>query len=122
MKTAQYGISAVSMALLLLIGGFLLLLGLRLMPIYLEHWKVVSSLESLSNEPELAAKTGPEILDLLMKRLDVNDVDNVSKENVEIKRADTSVSVRVKYEVRKELIGNIDAVAKFDDSIRAVAR
>jgi len=122
MKTTQYGISTVSMALLLLIGGFLVLLGLRLMPIYLEHWKVVSSLESLSNEPELAAKTGPEILDLLMKRLDVNDVDNVSKENVEIKRADTSVSVRVKYEVRKELIGNIDAVAKFDDSIRAVAR
>lgn len=122
MKTTQYGISTVSMALLLLIGGFLVLVGLRLMPIYLEHWKVVSSLESLSNEPELAAKTGPEILDLLMKRLDVNDVDNVSKENVEIKRADTSVSVRVKYEVRKELIGNIDAVAKFDDSIRAVAR
>lgn len=118
----QRGMSVVTLALLLVLIGFAALVALKLAPIYIEGFKVEASLESLKNQPDVAAKTGPEIERLLLNRLDINDVDNVHHENIEIKRLERGVTVRVKYEVREEMFGNVDVVVKFDRSITALAR
>lgn len=114
----QSGITAIGMLIIIGLIAFFTLITLRLAPLYLENFKVVSSLESLKNEPELAVKPGPEIVQLLMKRLDINDVDNVGPQNIEVRRLPNGVIVAVKYEVRKEMVGNIDIVGKFDKSVK----
>ncbi|MEW6354395.1 MAG: DUF4845 domain-containing protein [Pseudomonadota bacterium] len=118
----QQGMSAIGAALLLVLIGFLTLLVLKIAPIYIEGFKVESSLESLKNQPEVAAKTGPEIEQLLLNRLDINDVDSVGPQHIEIKRLDRGVTVSVKYEVRREMFGNVDVVVKFDRSVTVLAR
>lgn len=122
LNTRQAGMSAIGLIFLLLIIGFVTLITLRLLPMYLENFSVATALESLKNEPELAIKSAPEILSLLQKRLDVNNVDNVKRNNIGIKRNDASVTVSIKYEVRKPLIANLDVVSKFDRSIEVRQR
>lgn len=113
----QRGISTIGLVMVLLLIGFFTLIILKVGPMYLENFSVTTSLDSLKNEPELASKTGLEIQNLLMKRLDINDVENVNAKNIAITRPSTGVLVGVKYEVRKSLFGNIDVVGKFDESV-----
>lgn len=113
----QDGMTTIGVLIVLLLIGFFVLITLRLLPMYLESFSVSTALESLKSEPEVASKTGPDILQLLQKRLDINDVEHVGRDNIDIRRTDTGVVISVKYEVRKELWGNIDLVGKFDKSI-----
>ncbi|MEO7557710.1 MAG: DUF4845 domain-containing protein [Gammaproteobacteria bacterium] len=113
----QDGMTTIGVLVVLLLIGFFVLITLRLLPMYLESFSVSTALESLKSEPEVASKTGPDILQLLQKRLDINDVEHVGRDNIDIRRTDTGVVISVKYEVRKELWGNIDLVGKFDKSI-----
>jgi len=97
--------------------GFLVLLILRIGPIYLEHYKIIESLESLKSDQDLASRSREEIMVMLQKRWDVNGVDTVTKENVTITKDLDGVSVRVAYDASQHIMGNIDVVATFDDVI-----
>jgi hypothetical protein len=43
--------------------------------------------------------------------------DNVGEENIRIVRRD-GVNVRITYEVRKPIIGNVDVIAAFDKQVK----
>ncbi|MEO5573410.1 MAG: DUF4845 domain-containing protein, partial [Gammaproteobacteria bacterium] len=68
----QSGITTISLVIVLLLIAFFTLIILKVGPMYLENFSVVTSMESLKKEPEIASRTGEEILQLLMKRLDIN--------------------------------------------------
>jgi hypothetical protein len=61
--------------------------------------------------------TADEILQLLTKRLEINDVDSVTPKDIAITRTSTGITVDVKYETRKDLFGNIAVVGKFDERV-----
>ncbi len=113
----QDGMSGIGLLIIVLLIGFFALVTFRVVPMYLENFSVVTALESLKNEPEVGSKTGPEILQLLQKRLDINNVENVKRDNIDIQRTDSGLVVKVKYEVRKVFWGNVDIVGRFDKSI-----
>jgi hypothetical protein len=119
MKTInkQGGMTAIGLVFVLLLIGFFTLITLKVGPMYLQNFSVVTSLESLKNEPEIASKSVNEILQLLLKRLDINDVDNVTAKDIAITRTSTGIAVNAKYETRKDLFGNIAVVGKFDERV-----
>ncbi|ABA58912.1 DUF4845 domain-containing protein [Nitrosococcus oceani] len=101
------------LALLALVG-----LGImRLFPLYMEYFSVKTSLESLVNQPDLHAMGKTNIRNALLRRLDINDVAHVSKENIEIIKTRRTVTVAVDYEVRTPFLGNIDLMAHFNPLI-----
>ncbi|MDH5326493.1 MAG: DUF4845 domain-containing protein [Gammaproteobacteria bacterium] len=110
----QMGLTAISMAFLLVVGGFAVLVALRLIPVYLEDFNVKSHVAKLNANPGLAEMTDEEILSTLSKRLGVDNVKNVNlDEHVEIVRDGATTTVVVNYEVRRPLLGNVDAVVRF---------
>ncbi len=113
----QQGMTLIGMILVFMIFGFFVLLILKIGPIYLEHFKVVSSLESLRETPELARKSRREIRTLLEKRFEINMIDNVAPEDITVHKEDGVVSVEITYEVEKPVMGNLSVVAYFDDRI-----
>ena len=113
-RRQQQGLTAWSLAAILVILGFFALLAIRLVPVYLEYFKVSTALESLTTEPGAPDMSEAEILDTLLKRLDIDDVHSVTAEDVLIDNEDGTRTVEVEYEVRTPILGNVDAVVYFD--------
>ena len=117
----QNGMTAIGWLLVLGLIAFFTLITLRLLPLYLEYAKVAAALESLENEPGITSKTRAEIVKMVQKRFEVNDVMNVSPKELKISKDKGVMTVSIDYERRENLISNIDVVAKFDKKIEVVA-
>ena len=117
---SQQGMTAIGWIIVLGLIAFFVLLALRLAPGYLEFATVSASLESLQKEPGITEKTAPEIRSMLGKRFDVNDVKTVDSRDVKIENKGGRLRVWVDYEVRVPVLGNVDAVSKFNKEIEVV--
>lgn len=117
----QKGMTAIGWLLVLGLIAFFTLITLRLVPAYMEFGKVTSVLESLKNEPGITGKTRSEIIRMVSKRFDVNDVYNVDPKLVEVKKDKGVLQVSINYERREHLVGNVDVVATFDKQVEVVA-
>ncbi len=95
----------------------LILLLLKLFPIYMEHFNVSTSLESLSSETGIKEMKKSAIKELLQRRFSINEVENVNKDHITINKTKGTMTIEITYEVRKPLVGNIDIVVHFNDSL-----
>lgn len=113
----QRGLTGGGFAALIVVIVLSVLLLLKLFPTYMENFNVSSSLNSLSSETDIKEMKKAEIKKLLLKRFSINEVKNVTKEHITIKKMKDGMSVSVVYEVRKPLVGNIDIVVHFDEQL-----
>jgi hypothetical protein len=111
----QTGLTAISTVLLLLIGAFFVLITLKLAPIYIEHYKVRTHLSRIQNDTQMKTMSVDAIIERLFKRFDIDDVDDVTHDNVTVEQEDNELILHVDYEVRTHTLGNIDMVASFSD-------
>jgi hypothetical protein len=111
----QRGMTFISILILLAIGGFFVLLILKLGPIYLENYKIKTVLASLEQEAGLATRPPHEIVNLADKRLYVNEVRRIKRNQIKVVRHGDKVTTQIKYQVREHIFGNVDALVSFDD-------
>ena len=114
------GITYLGMLVLLIVIAFFAVILIKVMPLYMEHFKVKSSLDSLAQEAKDTQKVlSPlEIEKHLLNRLSINDVDRVNKKDITVTREGNKYVVTVSYEARVHLFYNIDLVAQFkNDSV-----
>ena len=109
--------TAIGWMLVLGLIGFIALITIKLVPLYMEYGKVASVFESLQNEPGITNKTRGEIVQLIRKRFDINDVNNVDTKLVKVSKDKGRMKVGITYERREHLISNIDVVATFDKQV-----
>ena len=110
----QSGMTLMSFLVVLAVVGFGLYVGMKLFPMYQEYYSVKTALKGLANEPGSGAMDPSKAKDLFFRRLYINYSENVKPENVTFERTDGGWRMKVSYEVRRELIGNLDVVGKFD--------
>jgi hypothetical protein len=113
----ECGLTFISFVMIVGLLGFSALLLLKIGPIYINNYKIRSSLESLKKEPEVALKSKQDILILLTKRWDVNSVDYVTKDDVMITKDVGLTKVQITYDVTKPILGNVDALVHFNETI-----
>lgn len=113
----QRGMTTIGLVLVLAMIAFFVLIGLKLYPIYYDSFKVGAALDSLKADPTLATKTAPEVVDRLMKRLGIDNVDHVEKGDVTVEKSGKGIRVSVEYEARKNIVGNVDLMVSFSKSI-----
>jgi Domain of unknown function (DUF4845) len=113
----QRGMTLSGFLFQLAIWGFLGLLAIKIGPIYFDHYLIRSTLESLEKDRGLATKTREEILELLRRRWEVNNIENVTAENVKITRDDGNLQLHLVYDVTKPVVGNVEALVHFDDLV-----
>lgn len=117
LPSRQAGMTLIGFLMMFLLIGFFALLTLKLAPIYLEHFKISTSLESLKKEPDIGAKTKEQILLMLAKRWEINMVNAVTEKDVVFKREPGKLKVQIAYEVTTPIMGNVEALVYFDDAI-----
>jgi len=112
----QQGMSIIGFVLVLAMAIFVSYLGMRIVPLYMEYYSVVSALNGVADERGSANLSPYDIKVKVLNRLYVSYSQNVKESHIKITRSN-GVRVRVKYEVRTPVIGNLDVVAGFDKSV-----
>lgn len=115
----QAGVTAIGWVMVLALIGFFVFLTLKMLPVYLESFKVAASVESLRNE---RLSSPGEIRKLLGKRFDIDYVTTITPNQVKITNQGQAFSVVAKYDSRVHLFGNIDVVMSFDKRVEVGRR
>ncbi|MCB1874532.1 MAG: DUF4845 domain-containing protein [Chromatiales bacterium] len=112
------GMTFTSFLFVMAIVVAVVLLGLRLMPAYINHAKVKSILQDLSTEVAITDRSVHEIRNLLDRRFEVNSVDRVRGKDIQIEKGHRQFTAKLQYEVREHIVGNIDAIIMFDETVK----
>jgi hypothetical protein len=95
----------------LLIGFF------KIFPMYYDNFKLKTALESLQQDTKVDSKSKREIRVSLQKRLYINEIRNITRENIVMERKDGKTTVTVTWEAKDSFIGNLFIGANFVESI-----
>src|SRR3546814_5251230 len=84
------------------------------LPIYSEYYSVRQALKGLQAEPGIAKQDPAKIKNLFFRRLNISYSENVKPEHVTLQRRQDGPGwdMEVNYEVRKELVGNLDEIGR----------
>lgn len=113
MKRTQSGMTLLGFIVVLAVVGLFAYVGMKLFPMYSEFFAVKSALKGMAVEAGIADRDPAKIQDLFFRRLYISYAENVKPENVKVTRIDNGWKMDVNYEVRKQLIANLDVVGKF---------
>lgn len=113
------GITLMGFIIVMAVVGFFAYIGMKIGPAYLEYYTVLQTMKGVAAEPSAINWSPNDIWNAMDKRMYINYVNeaHVGKKNFEIKRKGASMTIRVKYEVRDQLFGNLDYVASFDKTV-----
>ncbi len=120
-KKRQRGLSFLGLIALVGILGFAVVIGLKLIPIYMDSWKIDGVMESVIKEPDIKEQSRQEVINTMLKRLDINAVDAVNygnwKESLTVTKRKNRVTINVTYRIETPLLGNLSLIAAFDKSV-----
>lgn len=105
------GFSMSSFLLLLALTIVVGLLAMKIVPMYMEYNSVKSAMNALKAEKFDSSKA---VRDSLMKRMSVNYVESVKRDDVSITTSDGAYVVYVEYYVDKDLVGNLSVSGHFE--------
>ena len=117
----ECGLTMISWLLILSMIGFFVMVGLKVVPVYMQHYTIKNVVESLEQEPLISRKPVGEIRKMLMNRLDVNHVRNINRDHINIRRTGGITTVEISYEERRPIAGNLDVIMSFNESIQLIA-
>jgi hypothetical protein len=113
----QRGLTAISWIFIIAIAVFLGMIGLKLVPIYLQHYTIQTVLRQLPEEPFIGDKGPAEIRKSLIARFKINSIYDFDPNKIKIQKGLRSYLVDVSYEVREPVMGNVDMLVSFSDSV-----
>ena len=120
-KNKQKGMTGIGWIMVIGLIIFSAVVTMRIFPMYMEGFKVRSALASLKDQPGVTKKTKSEIVKLLFNRFQVDDITNVTREDILIEKSNGVLTVTIDYEIRTHVMGNMDVVGKFNQDVEVIA-
>ena len=119
-RRSQRGASIWMVITVVVILAFGAVFGLKLIPIYLEYWKIE---RSIANALEGSASQGKrEIREAILRRLDIDEVRRIDHKNfsdfLTINKKGNFVTVDIDYERVEPLVGNVYILAAFQKTVQ----
>ena len=116
-RRSQRGLSSVGWIGVVAIFGLLVITFFKVFPMYYENFKVKNALEGLSKDASVDPKSKRAIWESLQKRLFIDEVRSIKREDIAIERADNKTTVTITYETRDDYIGNLFIGGRFKESV-----
>lgn len=118
----QGGASLWMVMLIVAALGFAVVFGMKLIPIYLEWWKVEKAVSG-AMQPGVGTQTNREINSAIVRRLDIDEVRRMTNANLgefmTISKKGNMVTVVIDYDVVEPLFGNLSVLAHFEKTFTA---
>lgn len=118
----QRGISFIGFLFMAGLVAFFALVGMKLLPLYNEAFKVTNSMKSVAGMSNIADQSAADIRKLILRNFEVQDVDEFSERNIRehltvTPVADGTREMTFTYESRTPLFGNLDVVMNYEKTI-----
>lgn len=112
----QKGVTGLGWIFILALIAFFVLIALKVVPVYMKSFTVSSILSDMEKEAEVRSRTPAEILETLNKRLSINLIKDISRDEIFLESTKDAYLLELDYEVRRDFLGNIDLVFNFKKS------
>jgi len=109
----QRGIGLIGLILILAAGGLVMLLGLKLTPIYLDQIAIRRALVATGQSPEAKNATVGDLRRALDRRFEVDNIRVINSSDVDITKGGSPL-MSVSYSVRVHLFANVSMCIDFD--------
>jgi len=112
----QKGEGLLVLILWAIIAIFVVMLVLKLLPVYRENMAIKSVLVAMANDPVLQSGTKGEIRSSFNKRAQIDDISAVNGSDLEIDKEGGQMVVGIAYSVKTPLFANISLFIDFNES------
>lgn len=116
MVKRQNGMTMLSWLVVLGILVFFMLIGIKMVPTYLENYSIKTILANMENDRKVRSMSPAEMKKSFMKRLKINSVYEFDRNWIKIKKEKFGTRFSVDYEIRKPIAGNVSIVMVFSES------
>ncbi len=114
----QAGMTMWSMLFVLGTLAFALFLLFKLLPPYMDDFKIKSALDSLGRQPDAGSMTLPQVKEAIRKRLEIDSADNFDLDKtLFVEPRGKMKSIRISYESVVPMAFNISVLLNFDHAI-----
>ena len=109
----QRGVTFVGMVFIAGLIVFAAVIGLKLVPAYIEYATVVNHLRELARSPDARSASPREIQTMFNKRAQIDAIEAVKGDDIEVEKEGEQVVLRANYSTKLHLLGNLNACIDF---------
>lgn len=113
----QRGMTVIGMLLSVVAIAFVALIGMKVVPMYIQYFSIKSTIENIRKEPLLAQMTTSDIQIAIQKRFDIGYVDNISARDLKIRNERNGRVLDLIYQDERSLFYGLYVVLKVNESI-----
>jgi len=113
----QRGLTAISWFLIIALAIMVIIFFIRLIPIYIDGYSVKQAVASLAEDSKLVKTSPKAIKKSLLTKLNLNSVYSVTGDDIYVSRKKGKTLVEVDYEIRENVLGNLDFVVSFNSEV-----
>ena len=114
--TNQKGVTFVGMIMIAAMIIFVVIIGIRLIPAYIEYATIVNHLREIARSSDARGASVRDIQTMFGKRAQIDDIKSVDARDVEVEKEGESVILRAVYSTKVSLMGNVSACIDFQAS------
>ena len=116
MRAKQQGVTVVGMVLIAAGIVFVAVIGLKLIPAYVEFATIQNHLRELARAPDTQTATPRDIMFAYNRRAQIDNITAIDGRDLEISREGGNVVLSAFWEKRIKLVGNVSACIDFEAS------
>ncbi|KZY36477.1 hypothetical protein A3754_06765 [Alcanivorax sp. HI0083] len=118
----QRGMSLISWAVVLIVVAILGTAAFRMVPAYMEHNTIATTIRSQLQDGKTALMSPREIREGIGKRFTINQVNVIRVDDLAIVKEGGVLTVSADYEVREPMFYNVSIVMTFKDEFKKDVR
>ncbi|MFZ1325529.1 MAG: DUF4845 domain-containing protein [Candidatus Contendobacter sp.] len=116
-NSKQRGMTVIGLLLVLIVIGFMALVAMKVVPMYIQYFTIKSTIESIRKEPQIAQMSAQDIQNGIEKRFDIGYVNNIAARDLKIRNDRSGRVLDLVYQDERELFYGLFVVLKVNETI-----
>lgn len=117
MRSRQRGMGWFSVLFVLAVLGFFAVVGVKMLPLYLNQMKIASSVKKVATDPAYAGAEVGQLRSAMQRYWDIESIETLTPRDIKVKRTEHGRFLSYDYEVREHLFYNVHVVLHFQDDV-----
>jgi beta-xylosidase len=93
---------------------FVVVIGMKLIPVYAHNFQIESLLKKIVNDPEMLNATVKEIRASYTKRASIDYINDLAADDVDVSKVDGHITLSASYSVKIPAVANVNFLIEFN--------